>query len=340
LQALGPFVKYQQRDSRICHALRNAVLLCPIVIFLILLLASIPLPAREKDTAAYGEGFIINIPFPETDVIQVVREVVQNGIIRGSKEYNKDEFITGATAVESTKVFPEAIEGGGKLFYKVRLKCIDPRNFKNGGDVGTLAVRYLVKAQDATHTIVRIDARFVEDFRHIMHPSNGSVETAEYKDIHDQLDALALNKAEAEEAKKDIEAERRQREQKTQPPALSDVPAAAPASPEPAAIVNSVSTSTESNAAAIEAANPQPPTARLPENLEERVKELRRQVERKVKAPGAPLKSAPFHTASNLKSLPSGTEVLIVISTTYWLGVETHDGQHGWMLRDELEPAE
>jgi hypothetical protein len=28
---------------------------------------------------------------------------------------------------------------------------------------------------------------------------------------------------------------------------------------------------------------------------------------------------------------------LIVISTTYWYGVETHDGQHGWMLRTELE---
>ncbi len=56
-----------------------------------------------------------------------------------------------------------------------------------------------------------------------------------------------------------------------------------------------------------------------------------------MKAPGAPLKSAPFHTASTLQSLPTGTEVLIVISTTYWLGVETHDGQHGWILRDQLE---
>jgi hypothetical protein len=28
---------------------------------------------------------------------------------------------------------------------------------------------------------------------------------------------------------------------------------------------------------------------------------------------------------------------LIEISTPYWLGVETHEGQHGWILRDELE---
>jgi hypothetical protein len=49
------------------------------------------------------------------------------------------------------------------------------------------------------------------------------------------------------------------------------------------------------------------------------------------------LKSAPFHTASTLQSLSAGTEVLVEISTPYWLGVETHEGQHGWILRDELE---
>ncbi len=71
--------------------------------------------------------------------------------------------------------------------------------------------------------------------------------------------------------------------------------------------------------------------------MEDRVHDLRRQVQRLVKAPGAALKSAPFHTATTLQSLPTGTDVLIVISTTYWLGVETHEGQHGWILRDELE---
>jgi hypothetical protein len=73
------------------------------------------------------------------------------------------------------------------------------------------------------------------------------------------------------------------------------------------------------------------------QSLEERVKDLRKQVERVVKAPGAPLKTAPFHTASTLQSLTTGTEVLILISTPYWYGVETHEGQHGWMMRDQLE---
>jgi hypothetical protein len=74
--------------------------------------------------------------------------------------------------------------------------------------------------------------------------------------------------------------------------------------------------------------------------LEDRVRDLKRQVERLVKSPGAPLKSAPFHSASTLQTLPAGTEVLIVISTPYWLGVETHDGQHGWILRDQLEQSQ
>ncbi|MGH9644882.1 MAG: hypothetical protein ACRD3Q_20970, partial [Terriglobales bacterium] len=64
---------------------------------------------------------------------------------------------------------------------------------------------------------------------------------------------------------------------------------------------------------------------------------LRREVERIVKKPGAPLKSAPFHTANTIQTLDPGTEVLVVILSTYWLGVETHEGAHGWIRRDELE---
>jgi hypothetical protein len=75
----------------------------------------------------------------------------------------------------------------------------------------------------------------------------------------------------------------------------------------------------------------------VPQTAEDRVQDLRRQVERAVKAPGGALRSAPFHTASTLQSLPAGTQVLIVVTTPYWFGIETHEGQHGWMLRDDLE---
>jgi hypothetical protein len=281
------------------------------------------LSRHEKDSVQYGAGLIVNVPFSEADVVQVVQDVVQNGIIRGTKEYAKDEFVTGAAAVSATRVFPEWTEGG-KVFYKVRLRALDPWNFKDSSDVGTLAVRYVVQGQDDTHTVVRIDARFVEDFRHISHPSNGAVEGAEYKSIHDHLDSLAVMKTEAADAKG------RQEASSKSPAAL--------VKNEPTKVEPAVAPPTKPMIPAPADATPVSPVSSAPvQSLDERVKELRHQVERLVKAPGAPLKSAPFHSASTLQSLPSGTEVLVVISTPYWLGVETHEGQHGWIQRDELE---
>lgn len=338
---------------------------------LLVLLTAIQLPARErdKDNLQWGTGLIVNVPFSEVEVAQVVQDVIQDGIIRGTKEYNKDEYVMGATAVSTTRVFPEKMDG--KVFYKVRLKALDPRNFRDSGDSGTLAVRYVIQPQGADHAVLRIDARFVEDFRRTAHPSNGSVESAEYKDIHDRLDAIALMKSETAEAEREKEAARAKmaaakQEASTQAPAATTVAevtpvasttpsvapsAVAPATPiaesTPSSIASSTSTlatAASAPASATPAASSQAPIAiddssqaDSSQSLEEHLKDLRRQVQRLVKAPGAPLKSAPFHTASTLQSLAPGTEVLIVVSTPYWYGVETHDGQHGWMLRDDLE---
>jgi hypothetical protein len=299
---------------------------CGLALALALAMTSPHLSAKEKDGVQYGMGLIVNVPYPEADVAKVVEEVVQNGIIRGTKEYNKDEYISGAAAATSTRVFPEWTEGG-KVFYKVRLKALDPRNFKDSNDVGTLAVRYVVQAQGEKNTVLRIDAVFVEEFRRVSHPSNGSVEGAEYKNIHDKLDALDVMRAQT------AEAERAKQEQsaKAQKPATTDdVPVSSTSQP-PAPAAQAVTTSIN----ALPPANTS--ASSTPQTLEEHVKDLRRQVVRLVKSPGAALKSAPFHTATTLQSLPTGSEVLIVISTPYWVGVETHHGQHGWILRDQLE---
>jgi hypothetical protein len=297
-------------------------------------LAALSVPAKEKDTAQYGAGLIVNIPFPESEVAQVVLDVAQNGIIRGTKEYNKDEYISGATPETATRAFPQWTEGG-KVFYKVRLKALDPRNFKDSGDVGTLAVRYIVQPQGEKNTVLRIDARFLEDFRHITHASNGSVEGAEYKDIHEHLDALESMKTQT------VEAEKEKQEQQARKQNPGPVESASATIPE------SVPATTASNDGPASGAAPGNSSSNhdnsgdakpgSPQTLEQRVHDLRLQVQRLVKAPGAALKSAPFHTATTLQSLPTGSEVLIVVTTTYWLGVETHDGQHGWILRDELE---
>ena len=332
------------------------------------------LHAREKDKLSYGEGLIVNVPFTEAEVEQVVQDVAQNGIIRGTKEYNKDEYVAGAKAADSTRVFPAWTEGG-KVFYKVRLQALDPRNFKDGGDVGTLAVRYVLQPQGNKNTVLRIDAVFVEDFRHTVHASNGSVESSEYKDIKDHLDSIEVMKQQTIEAEQERQSQLSRKQ--TQPKQLqptnggNERAATPPAAPAPAEVASATTvparvapTGVPNSGPSLEepvSSQTQPAGSAVPSaagssvsgqsvssqnvsdevasgvTLEQHVHDLRQQLERLVKSPGAPLKSAPFHTASTLSALTTGTEVLILISTPYWYGVETRDGQHGWVFRDSVE---
>ena len=66
-----------------------------------MLFSALPSSARDKkDALQYGMGLLVNIPAPEAEVLKVVEDVVQNGMIRGTKEYAKDEFVSGAMADE------------------------------------------------------------------------------------------------------------------------------------------------------------------------------------------------------------------------------------------------
>jgi len=277
-----------------------------LLIALWLTLGVSPLIAREhKKKSDFGMGFSTEIAAPENVVRQVVEAVVEDGIIRGSAEYSKDQYIEHADAASSSLLFSEE-KVPGDAFYKVRSKVLAPAHFKEATDEGTLAVRYVIQSNDPGKTTLRIDAVFVEDVRRTLHPSDGSVEGAEYKDIQDRLDAIELQKTQAQEADKRRQDElaRRALEQKQE----------------------------EDEAAALARAQ------MWVQDLEQHIHALKQKAERVVKAPGAELKSAPFHTASSLKSLEAGTEVVIVISTPYWYGVETENGQHGWIHHQQLEP--
>ena len=190
-----------ERDKSMLTWRKSSALSIPLL--LLLLVSTVPTAtARGKDKISYGEGLIVNIPLPETEVEQVVEEVAQDGVIRGTKEYNKDEFVGGAKAADSSHVFP-AWDQGGRVIYKVRTEALDPRNFKDSSDVGTLVVRYVVMPQGEKNTVLRINALFEEDFRRVVHQSNGSVETAEYKDIREHLDSIEVMKAQNVEAQRE-----------------------------------------------------------------------------------------------------------------------------------------
>jgi len=276
---------------------------------ILLLLATIPaLNAKDKTRKEeYGVGYTSDVAASISDVLQAVDDVINDGMIQGSKEYNKDKYIDKASPASGSSLFP-AWTGPGKVFYKVRENVLAPINFKESNDEGTLAVRYIVQEKTPQHTTVRIDAVFAEDFRRIVHPSNGSVESAEFKDIQDHVDALQLQKKQAAESERHRQEElaKQSLERKNQ----------------------------EAEAAAL--ANAQLSS----QTLEQRVVNLRHQLERAVKAPGAQLKSAPFQTATNLKSLDPGSQVIILIVTPYWYGVETEDGEHGWVNHAQLEPLQ
>jgi hypothetical protein len=310
-------------NLRVTAAFPLFVFVFILILILVLIAVAIPAHGREKNVLSYGEALIVNIPLPEHEVAQVVEDVAGNTIIRGTKEYDKDQYVMGAVAATSTRVFPAWTEGG-KVFYKVRTQALDPRNFKDGGDLGTLAVRYVVQPQGVANTVLRIDALFVEDIRHTVHLSNGSVESSEYKNIQDHLDAVELVKKETAEA---LEVKRERLAKENFGMGDDTVVLSTPPSE---TFENTDGGNTRGQAEA----NEQPA-----ESLEQHVANLRRQVERVVKKPGAPLQSAPFHTASTLKSLDPGVEVLIQIATPYWYGVETREGQHGWIRRDQLERA-
>lgn len=290
------------------------------MIALLVLSAAIALPASDKPKIDYGAGLVMTITLPEPEVASVVEEIAGNGIIRGTKEYNKDEYVSGAVPVENTHVF-QPWTGGGKVYYKIREHAIDPRNFKNGGDVGTLAVRYVVQSQGDAITVVQINAIFVEDFRHTVHESDGTVESSEFRDIQEHLDAIELMKKETAEAEKGQRQDARRK------------------------LAAQVSPGQQSSEAMTGYLKPQdrsadidPVPAQAPgQSLKDYAEVLRRQATRVVKSPGAPMKSAPFQSASVIQDLPSGTEVLLVIATPYWFGVETHDGTHGWLPREQLE---
>ena len=257
-----------------------------------------------KDLGESETTILVEVPASEADVLQAVKEVSEDQIIHGTYVYEKDKTLTGAHAAASSSILEW--QGPGKVFYKVADGVLAPRHFQASNDMGTITVRYVVQGTGPTTTSVRIDAVFVETARRRVDRSEGSVEGAEYEAIKQHVDAIdAKRRQEQDEVRKlQEDAENRVPEEKR---------------------LRKLATSSG-------AAESQE------QELEKRVQELRQKVEARTKTAGVPLKSAPFRSASTLKPLEAKSEVVVLIVTPYWYGVETQDGRHGWIRRSELEP--
>jgi hypothetical protein len=282
-----------------------------------LYVAPSPLCASSKSTFRNDFSLQVELNAPEDDVLAAVQEVTEDQIIHGTYSFEKEKTLYGAHSADTSNAFGVPPDSG-KIFYKVVDRAIAPKNFKETGDVGVLTVRYIVTPVNPGNTSLQIDAIFI-DARHTIHPSQGAVESAEYGAVQEHLQARqARRRIEQQEA---AEIQRRRDQADAQKSAV----------PAKVASENASAPSSYSSASSTGSATPVA-------ELEQRVQSLRRQVEMRVKSAGATLKAAPYKSASTLQSLTGDSEVLVVILTPYWYGVETEDGHRGWVHHSQLEP--
>jgi hypothetical protein len=257
-----------------------------------------------KDHAQPNPGFVTEFAASTEDVLQALQEVLQDQTIHGSQIYDREPTLSGAMVVQSTPLFAPW-KGDDKVFYKIRPDAIAPRHFRESADKGTIAVRYVVTGVSAERTRLRIDAVFVETAHRTMHPSDGTVESSEYKVIQDHLRTIQFAEQQAAESQRrresvDLARQTFIREREDQATLLATAQSSV-------------------------------------QDLEQRVNSLRHEVQRRVKAPGASLKAAPFSSAANVANLAAYTDVVIVIVTPHWYGVETPSSLRGWLPLDQLE---
>jgi len=253
---------------------------------------------------AGDEGFNGSLDAPEAEVLQAVHLIVNDPIVYGTYSYEKEKQLKGAKPASSVRVFGDDPDQG-KVFFKVLENVLAPRHFKETADLGTIYLRYIVQGTGPATTAIHVDAVYVEKNRRRRHESDGTVEESEFQAIKDRLEKM-------------------QAEQRAVNEMAGNDSAAAP-------------TTAEGNAGA----NVREPTSKpisSSEELEKRVADLRHRAEMRTAAGGAALKSAPYRTAATLQSLPAQAELLVVVLTKYWYGVETTDGRRGWVHRSQAEP--
>ena len=262
-----------------------------------------PVGAYSKETLT-SPGLVREFTASIDEVRQAVLAVVHDQVIHGTLIFDKTPVLTGAEAVNSTPLF-DPWTSPGEVYYKIRRDAIAPRHFVETGDQGTIAVRFVIIPVDANRTRVKVDAVYVENSHHAVHASDGTVEKSELNQIKDQLEA------QQEAAMQAADARRR---------ALS-----AELVRQSIARQHDDETSRLSSAQANE------------KDLQQKVNDLHHELERQVKAPGADLKAAPFQSAATVRQIPAKASVLVLIVTPHWLGIETPDGQHGWLPVEQLE---
>jgi hypothetical protein len=304
LSAFRPYPSRRnlQQGFRVSRVLGSSVIKRVSIAASICLLAALSLFPADKSQAP---SFSAVLEGKERDIVEAVETVVSDTVIHGTYVYDRETTLNGAEEEKSAKAF-ENWTGSGRVYYKVYQNALAPRNFKDSADQGTITVRYIIINEAPDRFRIQIDAVYVEKAHRTIHPSDGIVESSEFKEIAERLRAIQLQEQRDAQAKARIDSQiaakqellRRRQEEVTK---LADA---------------------ESSA----------------EDLTKRIQDLRHKVEMRVGADSAPVKSAPFEGAATLLSLKKSTDVVVMILTPYWLGIETADGHRGWVRKEQLVP--
>ncbi len=264
------------------------------------LLAALSLFPADKSQA---RSFSAVLEGKEADIIEAVEAVVSDTVIHGTYVYDRETILNGAEEAKSSKVFGNWT-GSGRVYYKVYQNALAPRNFKDSADQGTIAVRYVIVNDAPDRFRIQIDALYLENAHRTVHPSDGIVESSEFKEIAEHLRAIQL------QAQRDVQSKAR--------------------------IDSQIAAKQELLRRRQEEASKLADAQSSADDLVKRIQDLRHKVEMRVASDTAPVKSAPFEGAATLLTLKKSTDVVVMILTPYWLGIETADGHHGWVRKEQL----
>jgi hypothetical protein len=255
----------------------------------------------------WGDGFSVDLDQPYAQVLSIVQQVTNDGIIRGTYQYKGTNQLDGAESARTSSAFPKWT-GAGTVLYKVRPNTLAPEHFYQSGDKGTVVVRYIVQPAGPNSTQLRIDAIFQEDDRHHSHASDGLVESNEFEAIAAKI-----------KEQQDVEARQREEEdQKKQQQKVEDLQAELDRENATLAAAKEKEQQLQSK---LQASPPGNRTAR-------------------VRTSRAELKVAPYNQSETLHALSQGDTVTVLSQTRAWYRVQAPNGQQGWVYQLMLEVAQ
>ena len=250
-------------------------------------------------------GFSVELPVPPDKLASAVQLVAEDGSIQGTKVYSRDSDAEGSQMEKTSTAFPDN-PGSGHVYYKVLHKALSPQHFPGSYDMGAITVRYVVDDINSQRSRLRIDAVFMEDAERKRCFSDGSVETAEYAVIMDQVRALM-------------------------PSAHPKVSAAQVNTPDRSAGLQNDLEQEQSLLAEAQVAG---------QKLELQAKQLEFNTQGRVKESGVPLKAEPYDHSSSLQTLQKGQVLTVTSTTKYWYRVRTDADVQGWIYYLFLEPVQ